>query len=120
VKAGKLDLAQLVGDSLEFVGVERVTEADRERAVALRHGLARAVELLRSGRQPSPTAGTGAPVWQLVVDDMHARDAIGRQRYGVPLRAFNGRDALRDAYEEALDLAVYLRQAIEERKNGNT
>jgi hypothetical protein len=31
------------------------------------------------------------------------------------LQAFNGRDALRDAYEEALDLACYLRQAIAER-----
>jgi len=28
----------------------------------------------------------------------------------------NGRDALQDAYEEALDLACYLKQAIEERK----
>lgn len=31
------------------------------------------------------------------------------------LQAFNGRDVLRDAYEEALDLATYLRQCIEER-----
>jgi len=46
---------------------------------------------------------------------MHARDRLGRQRYGVPLQANNGRDALQDAYEEALDLAVYLRTAIEER-----
>ena len=31
------------------------------------------------------------------------------------LQAFNGRDALRDAYEEALDLCQYLRQALYER-----
>jgi hypothetical protein len=29
----------------------------------------------------------------------------------------NGRDSLMDAYQEALDLVMYLRQAIEERNN---
>ena len=48
-------------------------------------------------------------------DDMAARDQVGRARYGVPLQPHNGRDALRDAYEEALDLCAYLRQAIMER-----
>ena len=46
---------------------------------------------------------------------MYERDRVGRARYGMPLRAGNGRDALVDAYQEALDLAVYLRQAVEER-----
>ena len=32
-----------------------------------------------------------------------------------PLQAFNGRDSLKDAYEEALDLCVYLRTAIYEK-----
>lgn len=54
-------------------------------------------------------------VWDLVLSDMRARDRLGRRRYGFPLRPNNGRDALRDAYEEALDLCVYLRQAIHER-----
>ena len=36
--------------------------------------------------------------------------------HGTPLQAHNGRDPLVDAYQEALDLAVYLRQAIEERR----
>jgi hypothetical protein len=49
-----------------------------------------------------------------VLDDMTARDATGRERYGVPLTAHNGRDQLVDAYQEALDLAVYLRAAMEE------
>ncbi len=39
---------------------------------------------------------------------------LGKQRYGTALYANNGRSALRDAYEEALDLACYLRQALEE------
>ena len=62
-----------------------------------------------------PNATT--PIWDLVIADMKTRDHVGRQRYGTPLQAHNGRDALQDAYEEAMDLAVYLRQAIEERKS---
>lgn len=65
--------------------------------------------------QPTPTPNDGKPVWLMVIADMHDRDELGRKRYGTPLQAHNGRDALRDAYEEALDLAVYLRQEIEER-----
>ncbi len=48
---------------------------------------------------------------ELVAEDLAGRKAIGVARYGQPLQAHNGRDALRDAYEEALDLVVYLRQA---------
>lgn len=46
---------------------------------------------------------------------MKERDQEGRRKYGTPLQAGNGRDALVDAYQEALDLCVYLRQAIAER-----
>lgn len=66
--------------------------------------------------QPAPTTNHSAAIWDLVIADMHERDHVGRQRYGTPLQANNGRDALVDAYQEALDLVVYLRQAIEERK----
>lgn len=69
----------------------------------------------RVADQPPPLAREGRPIWELVVEDMQERDRIGRERYGTPLQAHNGRDALVDAYQEALDLAVYLRQAIEER-----
>jgi hypothetical protein len=65
--------------------------------------------------QPAPRQNDGRPVWEMVIEDMHKRDHVGRARYGTPLQAGNGRDALVDAYEEALDLCVYLRQAIEER-----
>lgn len=51
---------------------------------------------------------------QLVINDLTARREVGIQRYGTALQPFNGRDVLRDAYEEALDLACYLRQAIAE------
>jgi len=66
--------------------------------------------------QPGPVTNDSRPVWELVIADMCDRDHVGRQRYGTPLQANNGRDALLDAYQEALDLVVYLRQAIEERQ----
>lgn len=65
--------------------------------------------------QPAPIPNDHPAVWPLVMVDMATRDKTGRERYGVPLQPHNGRDALRDAYEEALDLAVYLRSAIYER-----
>lgn len=65
--------------------------------------------------QQPPVPNESRPIWELVVEDMQERDQVGRQRYGTPLQAGNGRDALVDAYQEALDLVVYLRQAIEER-----
>ena len=86
--------------------------------------------------EPRPQATGGPSIWEEVVDDlteaqrqsdlrdssmvdlvtvdMKNRDIVGRERYGTPLQAGNGRDALRDAYEEALDYAVYRRQAFDE------
>ena len=65
--------------------------------------------------QPPPIGNDLPAVWDLVMADMKDRDQVGRQRYGTPLQPYNGRDSLMDAYQEALDLAVYLRQAIFER-----
>jgi len=44
--------------------------------------------------------------------DLQARKILGAQRYGVALQPSNGRDAVRDAYEEALDGAAYGAQAV--------
>jgi len=65
--------------------------------------------------QAQPQRNDNPAVWGLVVDDMIARDEEGRLKYGTPLQPHNGRDALVDAYQESLDLCVYLRQAIYER-----
>jgi hypothetical protein len=67
--------------------------------------------------QPDPQRNDNPTICSLVIADMWRREAVGRARYGTPLQGHNGRDALRDAYEEALDLCVYLRQAIYERDN---
>lgn len=64
--------------------------------------------------QPAPKP-SNSDVWLMVMADMQRRRQTGIERYGTPLQAGNGRDALVDAYQEALDLAVYLRQAIAER-----
>lgn len=51
----------------------------------------------------------------LVISDMQYRAEVGKARYKTYLQPFNGRDVLRDAYEEALDLCIYLRQAMYEK-----
>lgn len=70
--------------------------------------------------EPAPPPGErpGLPVaHRLVIADLEAREAHGRAKYGAPLQPRNGRDAMVDAYQEALDLVAYLRQAIWERDN---
>ncbi len=85
--------------------------------------------------QPKPVAvAERTPAWELVIDyvknvfpspddepivgmllkDMAERDKIGRERYGVPLTANNGRNHLVDAYQEGLDYAVYLMAKLDE------
>lgn len=66
--------------------------------------------------QPAPIPNDDVAVWDLVIADMQERDQIGRERYGTPLQVDNGRDHLVDAYQEALDLVVYLRTEIERRR----
>jgi hypothetical protein len=66
--------------------------------------------------EPPPVPRSGAPyIVDQVIADLAARAAMGERKYGVRLQAHNGRDALMDAYQEALDLCCYLRQAIKER-----
>ena len=60
------------------------------------------------------------PVVAQVMIDLTERMEMGIKTYGEALRANNGRDALQDAYEEALDLACYLKQAMIERDNADT
>jgi hypothetical protein len=64
--------------------------------------------------EPAPM-GDGQMILELVRKDFEDRAAAGKLKYGTELRAYNGRDALMDAYQEAVDLCMYLRQAIYER-----
>lgn len=67
--------------------------------------------------QPPPIPNNSPAIWDLVVADMVERNKEGIKKYGTPLQAGNGRDALVDAYQESLDQTVYLRKEIEERKS---
>lgn len=78
-----------------------------------------------TAEQPAPISGAeaGAAVWPLLFEstslvlpdwlraDMQARHELGVARYGTPLTVWNGRDPVTDAYQEALDLVVYVQQA---------
>ena len=66
-------------------------------------------------KQPRSIPNNGPAVWDIVVSDMQERDQMGLRKHGTRLQPHNGRDVLVDAYQEALDLVVYLRQAIYER-----
>lgn len=67
--------------------------------------------------QPQPIPNNKPIIVDLVVRDLQERAEAGLVKYGTKLQPHNGRDALIDAYQEALDLAMYLRQAIEERNS---
>lgn len=66
--------------------------------------------------QPKPVRSVSSQsVTDAVVADMHARRETGTRKYGVELLSFNGRDAILEAYQESLDLTMYLKQALMER-----
>lgn len=56
--------------------------------------------------------------WNLVIEDMRKRNEFGKNKYGVylSLTSSSSLDMLQHAYEEALDLAVYLKQEIIKRE----
>ena len=65
-------------------------------------------------QQPSPKPGQEVVLFH-VLDDVKRRAETGKAQYGTYLETHNGRDALVDAYQEALDLCMYLKQVIMER-----
>lgn len=66
--------------------------------------LATAIKSMKMGRVTFEEALVAAS------EDAKKRNEFGIAKYGTPLQPFNGRDALQDAYEEALDLVAYLQQ----------
>jgi hypothetical protein len=69
--------------------------------------------------EPSPVPGNSPSMHDLVIADIQSRKDFGLSKYGTILQTFNGRDGLKDAYEEVIDLIVYLRQKLEEEKVRN-
>lgn len=61
-----------------------------------------------------------ADIGQLVLVDIQARIDAGYKKYGTNLQSHSDRNPLIDAYQEAIDLCMYLRQAIEEQKDAKS
>jgi len=66
--------------------------------------------------EPPPVPNDNPHIADLVIQDIQEKKQMGIEKYGVPLQAGNGRNALVDAYQEALDMGQYLRQEIEEKR----
>lgn len=73
----------------------------------------------RPGDQPLPVPNdqesTQESFLRRINEDMPERMQVGLRRYGTLLQPFNGRDYGLDAWEELLDLAVYLEGVRRER-----
>ena len=54
-------------------------------------------------------------VTDLLLEDLKARRAKYAPIYGEALTTHNGRNVLVDAYQESMDLCLYLRQEVQER-----
>jgi hypothetical protein len=85
-----------------------VWQSDLTGLAARENGVATRIE-------PKPVQNQHPATWDLVMADMRARDEFGAKKYNTRLQPHNGRDQLADAYQEALDLVVYLRNEIYER-----
>lgn len=72
---------------------------------------------LRDGDQPLPEVNNLPDIQTQVIADIEARRQVGISRYGTALQPHNGRDSLRDLYEELLDAAMYIKQVMVERDN---
>lgn len=75
---------------------------------------------VREGDQQLPTPNGNRSCQERFMDrigeTMPARMELGLARYGTLLQPFNGRDFMRDTFEELLDLSVYLEGVAFERE----
>jgi hypothetical protein len=55
-------------------------------------------------------------VFAEVKRDIDARNAKGWETHGIPLDIHDGRDWIAEAYDEVLDLAVYLKAELLRRR----
>lgn len=53
-------------------------------------------------------------VFDELIKDIQERNEVGRKTYGREMRPFDGRNSLREAYEEILDCAAYLKKCLME------
>ncbi len=69
--------------------------------------------------EPMPTINELPYQWpsaiERIIQIAKERDEFGFKKYGTRLQPFNGRDPLKDAFQEGLDLLVYIEQELFER-----
>ena len=94
---------------------ENAPEVNEEEAIKIVGGRPWEPQSPATATQPAPTQTSGRPVWEMVIEDIHARNRFGIEKHGTPLQVDNGRDKLVDAYQEELDKCVYMRAWIEQR-----
>ena len=80
--------------------------------------------IISSTTQSDPLVNNNKPIVEYlkedvidqgVLADLVKRAEIGKERYGTYLQAHNGRDVLRDLYEEMLDATTYSMQLVIEK-----
>lgn len=120
-RTGKLDLGPCTRCTCQqFVEPWRRESINDLRARLLEEG-ARLRQALQSPITPEPppvNRDDEPDVADLVIEDIRAKKAAGIEKYGVPLRARNGRRAIVDLYQELIDAAHYVRQLIQEEEEG--
>ena len=106
------NLQQSIGEATEHAQGERDLDTTKVESNSPASGVAGGYGAA-TREEPTPD-GDGEDVARLVQADIEARAEEGERKYGERLTTGNGRNALVDAYQEALDLCMYLRQQIEE------
>ncbi len=69
----------------------------------------------RPSDQPIPIPNDHTDIQTRLIALIKERRQIGIDSYGTALQPFNGRDCLRDSFEEDLDLTIYLPQVMIDR-----
>ena len=70
-----------------------------------------ALDMNREQDDPKPGLQS---VTDMVISDLQARRIASIPKYGSELKTYNGRNPMLDAYQELLDLVLYMRQLLAE------
>ncbi len=97
----------------EYNTWRRGAEIEQPNPTVIGKAIDRLIAHVENHNTPEPPPKKGkVVVMDEVIKDMKQRKSDGIEKYGRPLETFNGRRALVDAYQEALDLCIYLKQHL--------
>lgn len=118
---GSLMVEDPTGQMGERIVMPSYIDVPEEQRVAFFDGLSTAQRLMgvtdeptkqREGDQALPVSNEHIDSYEALIADLRQRREVGVNRYGVALQPFNMRNTVQDAYEESMDLAVYLRTVL--------